>query len=403
MRVRIARAWWVAGLAVGAGLLVIPPAIARPASKRDPSCSSGTTIFAQGGLRVFGGPYSADYGAVRGNAAYACLGAHAKPVQVGLTYGEGVGYVSLPRFAFDTAGYVAGERLAQGEGAPGEAEFSELEVFDLKNHRRISHVSQGGSSAERPWFRVSAAGQLAYVEAGTLEVLQAGARNPSALSAAGARASEPALVGNTVYWTEQTDTGLPAARSTELAGPSSGEAGVLEPVSFPGDHSRCARRTGTLIAASPDVRVLKESGASGRAFACRIGASGTVALPEATGAGARNTLRKTQIASNRWLMVIDSYRGPAGSGEIAAVIDMTSGRIVTTATSAAGTSIGQATLLSDGTMAWTTSAGSVLAQAPNTAAPAMLAPPGAGATSLADGGMTVYWTAGDRPYRWSAS
>jgi hypothetical protein len=185
-----------------------------------------------------------------------------------------------------------------------------------------------------------------------------------------------AVAGTTAYWTQDG-----AAQSTTLAGQaSSARDERLLSVGF-GRSTSCEQRPGRTVFHSGVLRVARRSGTL---FACRLFHRPVLPLPSHLGS--------FQVAHDRWLSGVDTC------SHAAFVFDLGSGRTVTELPSFKAR--WSTTLLNDGTLAWIDDAGTLFAQAPDSAQATTLE--AAGASALASSGRTVYWTAGGAPHSWTA-
>jgi hypothetical protein len=365
---RSLRAVSVAALSLAFGITPSAPAEAKPVR-----CDAGATFFLDGGLRLFSIPFR---GSFSGDDEYACLAPGRRSLGIGQEGSdEGTGSSDTPAYAFAGGRYLAALQTDDGEGGPSAF----YEVLDLKLRKRVTFANTAFDDS-RPPFRVSSLGHLVTAD-GTAEMVAPGARKATALSTPGVEADQVALVGGTVYWTEHPAGQDPTARSVALAGvPDGPEPRMFEPVSIPNPNGRCAHRKGQTIARSPAVRVFRKG--STRRVACRIGRSQTVLLPAQEGA------HDLRIVNDRWIFTLD-----AGVGT---VVDSKRGKVVTTT----GPSVGVATVLDDGTLAWIEQGGRLVAQQPATDTVTELAAAADAPAALASSGRTVYWTAGGSAHRW---
>jgi hypothetical protein len=335
-------------------------------------CSSGVTIFLQDDVRIFGIAYrtSDEWG----HDLWACRGKTAKPLGVGLEGSTtGTGSTDTPSFALGGGGrYLAGYHYTDGEGGPS-AWFS---AIDLKT-RHSSGYANASCCDVVPEIRVAADGTM-LTQDGEVYAQAPGAKNGTRLSTGNTTASDLALDGGTVYWTEHPDKPAPAVvRSSQLPGITDGpESLMLEPSAPRDKGGACRAAKGTTVVASSGVRVFERGT---RRLACRVGHSGTVAIGTPGDPLPR-------IVKDRWVL--------APATNATTVYDVRARKPVTTAEGA----IAQATLLDDGTLAWLDPQGRLLAQGPGQDAPTELAPADPPPTALAASRTTIYWTAGGSPH-----
>jgi hypothetical protein len=319
------------------------------------SCRSGVTVFKEGKLRIFSVRF--DTRDEFGWNEYACLGTRGRPLIVGgdaSTTGTASG--ETPAYAFAGGRYLGIYQTSDGEGGPG-AYFA---VVDLRTRRTVAFRNAVYDEGV-PQFRVAADGSL-LTAAENLQRKIPGRAKPQIVT--DADASELALVGATVYWTEAA-----GPRSAQLAGVSgSAEGRMLEPINLRRRAGGCWQTKGRTVAASPRVRVV----GGGHPFACRTNGPERIEL-----AGG-----DVRIIGDRWLLV------RAGDG--ARVFDTRTGdRVIDVASGVAA-----ATLLASGALAWIRGDGGVSAQAVGQPLPVELAPAGSGAAQLAASRRVVYWMAG---------
>jgi hypothetical protein len=348
------------GLVVALLLAVLAPT--AEAKRPKLRCSAGVTLFAEGKLRLFGVHYRTSD--EEGYQEYACVGRRARPLEVGgVGHDSGVGSGATPAYALGGSRWLGSFHITDGEAGG----YGYFRLVDLRTRRGLA-APETSYSLVAPEFRVAEDGSL-VTDTREVRVQAAGSRRSTLLSAPGVLATDLALAGNVVYWTEHPKGAPAVARSATLAGlPADGpEAHMLEPVRPRAIGGACVAHRGRTIAASRSVRVYERGG---RRRACRIGGSGPVGLG-AAGAPA------PRIVKDRWLL----------TGAV--VIDMRSRDTVTTV--AGG--IRRSTLLDDGTLAWIDDGGRVLVQRPAGDAPAELAPASPAPSALAASRKTVYWTA----------
>jgi hypothetical protein len=367
------------GFALGLALLLGAlgsPAEAKRAKLR---CDAGVTLFVEGKLRIFGVPYRTPD--EHGYEEYACLGAHGRPLSVGDVGADtGVGSGDTPMYAFGGGRYLGTYDVSDGEGGPSAS----FQVYDLKTRRSVAFTNSACCEGVSE-FRVAANGAL-ITDDGQVDVRMPRTRGVKTLSTPGVSATDLALAGNTVYWTEHPDGAAPAVRSAALDGVTgSSEARALEPVRPRATGGACTAAKGTTIVASSSVRVYERTkrGSTAR-LACRIGGARNIRIGSPGAPVPR-------IVNDRWLLSIGKGR-PAAS---ARVIDMKTGETVSNADTPG---VLQTSVLTDGKMAWIEDGGRLLAQRPHVAAQFELAPASAAPTALAASRRTVYWTAGGAPH-----
>jgi hypothetical protein len=369
--------------------IVVGALIAPGAAHARVRCGSGATIYQDARLRVFGVHFvdrADSEGPFRGYDEYACARGSRRPTGLGITgFDAGVNSEDVPEIAFDGSRYLALVDTSDGEGGPD----SLYETDDLKTGRRLHFVS-GGCCADTDNnvpgpIRAGPGGSLIRDED---EIdLYAGGHGQT-LSTPNAEATELALVGNTVYWTEQ-DTGPAVARLATLAGAAPPrENYVLQPVEVSTKPDCAPRRSTTLLRTARFQIYTRHS----RRRACRVGHRGSLAFGMP---GQTRTARDLRTAGGRWVLALDTYAGPTGNHDVLEVADMRRGKVVTTVDAPA---IAQATLLADGTVSWLETGGRLLAQAPGAAGPTVLADAAAAPTALAGGRRTIYWTTGGAPH-----
>jgi hypothetical protein len=322
-------------------------------------CGSGTTLFLQGKVRIFGVHYRTPD--EWGYEEYACRGRRMKPLYVGGTGSTtGTGSSDTPVFAVGGGRYVGAYHVSDGEGGP-DAWYT---VDDLKTRKTVIFHNGVFDDELVPQIRVAADGSL-LVNGEQVTLYRHHPRRDRTLSTPNVRATDLALAGNVVYWTERPG----GVRSFTLDGvPAGPEARPLEPVRPRLHGGSCRAARGRTLAASPSIRTYLRGG---KRFACRVGDEERVRV---AGGGPRPT-----ITGDRWLL--------AGG----TLWDM---RTRKAAVRAAG--VVQATVLRDGALGWIDPAGGVLAQKPGAPAPTVLA--GGGATALAASRHVVYWTADGAPH-----
>jgi hypothetical protein len=351
-------------IAVLAAALTVLIGIKSADAKPEVTCSSGTTAFLDGKLRIFGTYYETRD--EWGFDEFACLRGAKRPVSAGLEGSTtGTGSADTPAYAFDGSRYLLSYFYTDGEGGPS----AHMSVQDLVTRRSFGFGNVACCEGV-PAFRVASDGSYVALTPGEDLFVKRPGHGFRTLSTRGAIPKDLAMFGGTVYWSEAG-----VAHSALLAGVTGGEATMLEPVRFErGKH--CGGRP---VAASGRVRVFVHDGVR---LGCRVD-RGVV-----FGAGAKAD-PLPRIVGDRWVLL-----RPRGT---AWVIDSRTGRAVTVAGGVA-----QATVLVDGTLAWTDTAGRVLAQSPDSS-PVVLAP--GGASALAAARRAVYWTESGTPkvYRPSAA
>ena len=336
----------ILGLTVLAVLAMCVPAQAKV------RCGDGTTAFVDGKLRIFGVHYETSF--EEGFEEYACLGRRMKPLLVGgVGADQGVGSSETPVYAH-SGRYLASYEQSDSEGGPD----ADVRVVDLRRRRTVMFANLA-CCEWRPSLRLATNGAVAVLSPGEGLFVKAPGRRARSLAAEGSGARDLALHGGTVYWTEGGQ-----ARSAGIPGADGGEAHALEPVRLRRRGGRCAAARGRTIVASGSVRVYETP--DGRR-ACRIGARRSIGLAGSS---------PPRIVGDRWVLAF-------GEGS-ARVIDMR-----TRETVQHERSVAQATLLSDGTLAWIELGGRLLAR-----------PPGADAVVLSENApgllaaarRAVYWT-----------
>jgi hypothetical protein len=359
-------------------LILVALGVIAPAAsgKRPRSCGAGVTLFVEGKLRIFGVPYRTSL--EQGYEEWACLGGRG-PQSAGLEgFDGGAGSWDTPAYAFAGGRYLGSYSWTDGEGGPSAS----FEVDDLKTERRVSWTGATYEDGVPP-FRVAENGALLFTDEDEIDLLAPGARRARTLSSSSAPAGDLALAGGTVYWTEHPKGAPAEAHSATLPGIAGDTEGrMLEPIHARPNGRGCRAARGRTLASSPAVRVYRRAGSTVRR-ACRIG-GGSLRIP------ARAPVPR--IVNDRWLLVL----GPGSPAAMARVVDMRTGRTVTTV-AAGGPGIHRATMLGDGTLAWLEEGGRVLAQRPN-GVPVELAPADPAPSALAASRTTVYWTAGGAPH-----
>jgi hypothetical protein len=369
--------WLLAAVAVAA---LAVPATAHARVR----CGSGVTIYQDAHLRVFGVHFidrNDPEGPFDGYDEYACRTGSRRPTGLGITGADaGVNSEDVPEIAFDGSRYLGLVDVSDSEGGPD----STYESVDLETRHTVHFVSGGccadtESNVPGP-IRVGPAGAL-ITDEDEVDLYTTG--HGQALSPRTAQATELALVGGTLYWTEQPDTGPAVARSATLTGTApAGENYVLQPLEVNAKPDCAPRRSTTLLRTARFQIYARRS----RRRACRIGHRGSFAL------GRTGKARDLRAAGGRFVLAFDTY---AGRHDVLQVADMRRGKVVTTVEAPA---IAQATLLTDGTVAWIETGGRLLAQAPGATGPTVLADAAAAPTALAGGRGTIYWTAGGAPH-----
>jgi hypothetical protein len=290
----------------------------------------------------------------------------------------GAGSWDTPAYAFAAGRYLGSYSWTDGEGGPS-ASFS---VDDLKTERRIAWTGATYEDGVPP-FRVAENGALLFTDEDEIDLLTPGVRGVRRLSSSLARASDLALAGGTVYWTEHPKGAPAEAHSATLSGVAGDAEGrMLEPIEPRPKGRGCRAARGRTLASSPTVRVYRRAGSAVRR-ACRIG-GGSFRMPAAAPV--------PRIVNDRWLLVL----GPGSPAATARVVDMKTGRTATLV-AAGGPGIRRATMLRRGTLVWLEEGGRVLAQRPGAAA-VELAPADPAPSALAAARDTVYWTAGGAPH-----
>lgn len=377
--------------AIGAVVLALALAASGPtAEAKRPRlrCNAGVTLFVEGKLRIFGVRFkTADE---EGYEEYACLGTHRRPLSVGLVgHDNGVGSSVTPAYAFGGGRYLGAYHSSDSEGGPDAS----YDVVDLERRRTVL-FSNAGCCERVPGFRVASNGALITNEGegddAEVDVQLPGSRHAKVLSTPGLAATDLAVAGNVVYWTDRPHGAASAARSATLAGvPDGPEAHMLAPVRPRAKGVSCAAARGRTIVGSRSVRVYERttSGGSTQRLACRIGGPARVraGLPGAPA---------PRIVDDRWLLSL----GVGRRATTATVIDMKTGDILTSVDTRGGPAIRQATMLSDGSLAWLEVGGRVLAQRPGDDAAVELAAASAAPSALAASRHTVYWTSAGAPH-----
>lgn len=362
------------GVALGLALLLGALGPATEAKGARLRCDAGVTLFVEGKLRIFGVRYrTADEW---GYEEYACVGTLSRPRYVGgVGASTGTGSGDTPMYAFGGGRYLATYSVSDGEGGPSAS----FEMYDLRTRRSVAYANAGCCESV-PEFRVASNGALVTADE-QVEVRKPRTKGFTTLSTPGIPATDLALAGNTVYWTERPAGGAPIVRSASLEGVAAGpEARALEPVRPRAKGGACTAARGMTIVSSSSVRVYEP--AKGGRLACLIGGRRRVRI----GSRAAPT---PLIVNDRWLLSIGK-----GSPASAKVIDMKTGETVTTVDTPG---VLQASLLTDGTLAWIEDGGRLLAQRPNGDAPVELAPASAAPGALATSRRTVYWTSAGAP------
>ena len=249
--------------------------------------------------------------------------------------------------------YLASYSQSDSEGGPD----ADVRVVDLVRRRTVMFANLA-CCEWTPALRLARDGTVAVLSPGEGLFVKRQDRRTRVLSGEGEGARDLAMHGGTVYWTEDGQ-----ARSAGVPGVAGAEATVLEPVRLRRRGGTCRAARGRTIVASGSVRVF-ETG-DGR-FACRVGGRRPFALAGST---------PPRIAGDRWLLSF-------GEGS-ARVVDARTGRTVTRATS-----VSEATLLRDGTLAWFELGGRLLAQSPGSE-PVVLSD---AAPGLLAARRAVYWT-----------
>jgi hypothetical protein len=255
----------------------------------------------------------------------------------------------------------AGERYlataSYEEGESGATQFLDVRDLRTRRHRSVDAVLDG---AEVPTIRLSANGDLVVDADGALTAYPfAGGKHVLADQ----DATEPAVAGTTVYWTQPD-----GPHSAVLPGnPSAEPDDVLEPVKF-SRKNYCDSRPGRTILRTPRIRVVRKGKTT---TACRVGSGRAVFFTTPT--------PDLHIAGDRWLS--------GGDGEQAKVYDLRALVLVTIGPPAVSRA-----LLPDGTLVWSTTAGELDVRAPRATQATILEAAGASAVATTD--KTVYWTSG---------
>ena len=329
-------------------LAALPLLAAAPAQAKV-ACGDGTTAFVDGRLRIFGVHYKTAF--EEGFEEYACLGRRMKPLLVGgVGADQGVGSAVTPVYAH-AGRYLAAYDQSDGEGGPD----ADVTVVDLVRRRTVSFMNLACCEGTPP-LRLARDGTLAVLAPGDGVLVKAPGRRARALSGEGAR--DLAMVGGTVYWTESGQ-----ARSAALPGVGGSEAFALEPVRLRRRGGPCRAARGRTIAASGSVRVYDTP--DGR-FVCRVDREGRTPLVDAV---------PPRIVGDRWLLTF----GPT----TARVVDSRTGRPVSSAAD-----VSEATVLRDGTLAWTDFDGRLRVRSPGAEAVVLSET----ASRLAAARRAVYWT-----------
>ena len=332
--------------------------LAAPAEAKV-SCDSGSTAFVSGKLRIFGihfdnpDPFG---GREFGFDEYACLGASKRPLGVGSKYDNtGTGSDETSVYAF-AGRYLADYSQTDGEGGPS----AHVTVTDLVRRKGVSLVNVA-CCEWTPVIRLAPDGTVAVSAPGEGVFVKAPGHKARSLADESAR--DLAMRGGTVYWTEGGE-----AHSADLQGVRGGEALMLEPVRMRLGGGACVARRSRTVAATGSVRVMANG------FGCRVGADGRFRV--------RGRVR---IVADRWVLV--------RRGRTARVIDSRAGRTV-----ASASSVADATLLTDGTLAWIERDGRLHVWPADSGASVIV---GSGASRLAAARRAVYWTEAGGPRRFS--
>ena len=302
-------------LLVLALMVVVSPAPAEAKVR----CSSGTTAFVSGDLRIFGVHYSTPD--EWGFDEYACLGRDAAAAagrRRGVDHRHRVGrHARLRRGA---------RRAAAGrlrDRATARAARRRRSRCSICARRRAINFMNVACCDGVPAFRVTSAGAIVLLSAGEDLVVKERGHARRAVPVARRRPTDLATSGDTVYWYEGG-----AAKTTTLAVADTGR--MLEPVRLRRRGGPCAAMRGRTIAASGSVRVVRRGG---RHVACRIGLDGRFRVGTAGDPAPSDRRRPLAAPSPRERASRSSTHGPR--------------RAVTTAGPAAA-----ADLLRDGTLAW---------------------------------------------------
>jgi hypothetical protein len=330
--------------------LLVLAALAPPAGAKI-TCDSGTTAFVDGNLRIFGIHYRTSF--ERGFEEYACLGRRRPQLVGGVGSDEGRG--SGETSAYAHAGrYLASYERNDGEGGPS----AHVRVVDLVRRRTVSFANVA-CCEWTPSLRLAPDGTVVVLSPGEGLFVKAPGRRARTLVGEGEGARDLAVYGSTVYWTQGGE-----ARAAILPGLGGGEATALEPVRLRRRGGPCRAARGRTVAASGSVRVYETGD---RRLLCRVDRDGRLPMAGAT---------VPRVVGDRWLLSF----GPAD----ARVVDSRTGRTVTRAQP-----VSEATLLRDGTLAWTDFDGGAFARRPG-GKPVVLA--AGGARRLAAARRAVYWT-----------
>jgi hypothetical protein len=348
-------------MAVAAALAVL-----APAAEAKVTCDGGSTLFAEGRLRILATFF--DTPDETGYNAFACLGRAGRPRIVGghaVTPGTASG--DTPAYAFGGGRYLGALSISDGEGGPS----SDVTVTDLRTRRTVNFLNLACCEGV-PELRVAADGTIAVRAPGDGVVVKRPRRSARAVSAENGR--DVAMAGGTVYWSEAGQ-----ARSLALGGlAGSAEARLLEPVVARKRGGPCPAAKGRTIVATGNVRVVERTGRA-RRFACRVGRSRRLRAGPAGGPAPR-------IVGGRWLLVLRE--------DGAAVADT---RTMTTRYAVPGP-IRSATLLRDGTLLWIGGAGRLLRRGLFDAAAVTMSD--RVASALAGARRVAYWTEDGLPRRY---
>ena len=362
------RTFAVVATALVAAAALVPGATADGRTSR-PRCTAGQTMFVEGKLRLFAIRWRTAH--EWGYDTWACRGTRGRAVGVGgFASGTGTASAHTPRYTLAGGRYLGIYNENDGEGGPS----AWVTVVDLASRRTIGYANTPFYDEFLPSLRVASNGVFVISSAESV-MLHRGRKGEGRDLAGGGPVTDLAMVGATVYWTEESGT-APAARSAALEGvdPTAPESYLLEPAELP-KRASCAATRGRTVAASPRVRVYERGS---RRYAChgsrraRAGSAGDP-LP--------------RIVADRWVLLRDEL----GVG----VLDARRGRIVTRADG----KVGEATLLVEGTLAWLDGDGRLLAQRAADDSPTELAPASAAPTALAAGRKAAYWIAGGAPHQ----
>ncbi len=349
----------IAAVAV-AGCVATAGAAPTPAG-----CQTLPRVFASGALAIFSQRYRSDGG---GALEWACSGS-SRPLLVG-SQDDNYGGRSQA-YAYDGSRYLVEAGLSVGEGG-GNADFV---VWDMRRRRRVSVIPATASDDPPPPFRVTSTGAVIAQDVSLSHpaVTAYRPRYPreargEVLSTPGVSASQIALIGTTVYWTEAS-----VARSAQLTGPPTpSENRILADVVTVRARRPCDAQPGRTVAGVARVRVLRRGG---RQVVCTAARDRPVPLPAGS----------VTITGDRW--VLSRARSRAW------LLDASTGRIVQRMAEVA-----EITVLPDGTVAWSTLGGRLLTATRQHPAPSTLAVAGGAPHALASSTSTVYWTAGGAPH-----